>query len=319
VVDLLLHGREIRTVFDLLGSAENDLTYSLGWALARSKRLAGSLLKDVFVGADPGELVAVRLQEFVRGGGFTDIELESERLGLIIEAKRGWNLPGEDQLSQYAPRLNVTAGDALLVLAEASPDYAKPLLPSHVSNVPVLYRSWKQIAGLVDTSAHEAGHAEKRLLRELDAYLKGLMTMQNQTSNLVYVVSLAAKPTAWSGSLTPIQIVAERGCYFHEIGRTYPSEPPNYLGFRWDGQLQQIRHVEGYEVITDPHPHFPEIPTQAWERTYLYSLGPPIMPPTPVRTGRLFRVWAMLDLLLTCETIAEARDLTQARLAATGV
>jgi hypothetical protein len=29
------------------------------------------------------------------------------------------------------------------------------------------------------------GHAEKRMLRELTTYLRGLMTMQNHTSNLV--------------------------------------------------------------------------------------------------------------------------------------
>jgi hypothetical protein len=53
----------------------------------------------------------------------------------------------------------------------------------------------------------------------------------------------------------------------------------------------------------------------------LYALGPPIIPPNEVRTGKLYRaapVWTAFDLLLTCPTIYEARDRTQARLAAAG-
>jgi hypothetical protein len=54
---------------------------------------------------------------------------------------------------------------------------------------------------------------------------------------------------------------------------------------------------------------------------YLYHLGPPIIPPHEVSSGtikRALRVWAALDLLLTCETINEARDKTKERLAAAG-
>jgi hypothetical protein len=35
--ELILYGRPVGTVFDLLGSKENDITYSLGWALAESE------------------------------------------------------------------------------------------------------------------------------------------------------------------------------------------------------------------------------------------------------------------------------------------
>jgi hypothetical protein len=147
------------------------------------------------------------------------------------------------------------------------------------------------------------------------------MTMQRQTSNMVYVVSLGTERTSWSGSLTPIEVVTVKNRYFHQIGGTWPKEPPNYLGFRWHGRLKQIRHVEDYEVITDPHEHLPEIPSQVWERSFLYTLGPPIVPPNEVRTGRLYkaaRVWAAFDLLLTSPTISEARDRTKSRLAEAG-
>jgi hypothetical protein len=84
-----------------------------------------------------------------------------------------------------------------------------------------------------------------------------------------------------------------------------------------------MRAPEGYEVFTDPQEHLEEIPStaHAWERHFLYRLGPPLVPPKEVRTGNLFRaarVEAGLDLLLTCDTISDARDQTQARLAAAG-
>lgn len=51
------------------------------------------LLEEVFSNEDPGALQAVRLQEFVPGSGFTDIEIETDRLALVLEAKVGWSLP----------------------------------------------------------------------------------------------------------------------------------------------------------------------------------------------------------------------------------
>ena len=76
-VDLTLFGRLVETVFDLLGDKENDLTFSLGWGLSQSPTLVKALLSDVFSGEDVGHVQAVRLQEHVRGSGFTDIEVET--------------------------------------------------------------------------------------------------------------------------------------------------------------------------------------------------------------------------------------------------
>lgn len=36
MTDIYLHGLPISTNFDLLGSQENDITFSVGWALAQS-------------------------------------------------------------------------------------------------------------------------------------------------------------------------------------------------------------------------------------------------------------------------------------------
>lgn len=319
---LTLHGRPIATVFDLLGKKENDLTYSVGWGVAQSSAFAEHLLADIFPGEEAGELLAVRLQEFLPGSGFTDIEVESERLAMILEAKRGWNLPSEAQLRQYSRRLEQIEIGRILVVSECTPEFAQPQLAPAIDGVPVVYRSWKQIVQLAEGCAPSA-HAEKRILRELSTYLRGLMTMQKHTSNAVYVVSLGTGHTDWSGSLTPVEIVTQKNVYFCPIGGGYPKEPPNYLGFRWHGKLQQIRHVEDYEVFTNPHELLPEIPSppKPWKRHFLYKLGTPIVPSNDVRTGNLYRaqrVEAALDLLLTCDTIRDARDQTQARLAAAG-
>ena len=76
--DLLLHSRPVHTVFDLLGDNEDDITYSLGWALANSGRLVTELLTEVFGGSeDASETTALRLQETVGGAGRTDVEVET--------------------------------------------------------------------------------------------------------------------------------------------------------------------------------------------------------------------------------------------------
>ncbi len=35
MTQLMVHGRKVETVFELLGNDENAMTYSLGWALAK--------------------------------------------------------------------------------------------------------------------------------------------------------------------------------------------------------------------------------------------------------------------------------------------
>ncbi|MGA2163199.1 MAG: hypothetical protein ABSH36_01875 [Solirubrobacteraceae bacterium] len=330
MAELTLHGSPVRTVFDLLGNKEDDITYSVGWGLAQSEAFTRAVLAEGFGDAEQGEITAIRLQESEQGTGRTDVEIETERLHLIVEAKRGWTLPLDSQLQQYADRLNARdeRDGRIAVVSECAPFYPPvKALPNVIDGVPVSYVPWKRIAELaVETAGASRSHAEKRLLLELHSYLKGLMTMQNVTSNLVYVVALGQDPLDWS-SITFKETVVDRNYYYHPVGGKrggWPRTPPNYVGFRFDGRLQQIRHVEHYEVITRPHDYIAEIMPEAdWteEPHFLYTLGPVIEPPRPVRTGNVFRsqrVWCALDLLLTSETIRYARDKTQERLASAG-
>ena len=329
MTDLTLYGRRVETVFELLGEAEDDITYSVGWGLAQSEDFALALLREVF-GADVviGELTAVRLQEIGKETGRTDIEIESELLHLVVEAKRGWQLPTYCQLKQYADRLR--SGDlresCIVVVAECTPYYPPVAdLPTDIDGIPVKYLPWSRVAGLVTQTATACRRqAEQRLLRELHRYLRRLMTVQNTTSNLVYVVTLQDEPLEWS-DLTFRQMVYERGRYFHPIGGKggWPKMPVNYLGFRFNARLQRIQHVEGYEVITEPHAYLPEIhEDQTWDPTFMYMLGPVIEPPEKIHMGdmqRNMRAWAALDLLLTAQTISEARDLTRERHEVAGI
>lgn len=135
----------------------------------------------------------------------------------------------------------------------------------------------------------------------------------------MYVVSLGTgKPDGCD--LTWIDIVTTHNEYFHPIGggkSGWPKTPPNYIAFRYYGQLQSIHHIEDYVVTNNMHDEFSEMPDKVWEKDhFIYKLGPAIVPSKTVKTGKIYpsgRVWAMLDTLLTADTISEARDISKER------
>jgi hypothetical protein len=319
-IPLTIHGRAVRTVFDLLGRTENDLTYSLGWALASVPALAERILSDV-LGSAPGQIDAVSLQEWGPDRGYTDIEIQSDTSHVIIEAKRGWTLPTEGQLRLYAPRL-AARHSALLVLAECSPAFGSRHLPAAVAGVRVVYRSWRQVVQSVRSLGEQGPHRDRRLLRELGRYLEGAMTMQDPTSNWTYCVSLSKKvPTGWRRST--VDFVVEENIYFCPYAfRGWPKRPPNYLAFRWGGHVRDVRHVESYEVVEELQELIPEIPPQGAEFLQIvHRLGPPIPLPAPLPNGakyRATRLWVPLDLILTEPTLASAVARIPERLAVGG-
>ena len=164
MAELTLHSHPVSTVFDLLGSREDDITYSVGWGLARSEHFTRSVLNEVYGNAEQGEITAIRLQESDRGTGRTDIEIETERLHLIMEAKRGWNLPFTSQLQQYADRLNARdeREGRIAVVSECAPYYPPvQALPNPIDSIPVSYIPWARIAELAKNTATASGsHAE---------------------------------------------------------------------------------------------------------------------------------------------------------------
>lgn len=315
MAELRLYKREVNTVFDLLGSKEDDITYSLGWALANSDSFVRAFLGELS-NHDPGEIVRIDLQQSIRDGGRTDIEIITTEFHVIIEAKRGWWFPDDEQLGMYAPRFEESELDPILVVAaEASSEYAASqgfTKSKRVGELPVSYLPWSRFAAVADqVRTASRNHAEKRLMQEIHAYLKGLMSSQNIFSNMVYVVSLGYEDEFGTGE-TFVSIVEDHDMYFHPFGRGgWPKVPPNYLGFRYDGKLQCIRHVDAYGVSDDPWNAIPKLKNKtSWpkEPHLSYSLGTRISPPKDVRSTNIrnTRLWAPLDLLLTCDTIPEA-------------
>ena len=316
-------------MFDLLGEAEDDITYSVGWGLAQSEDFARILLGEAYGACTAeGELTAVRLQETDKLTGRTDVEIESKRLHLIVEAKRGWELPTYGQLKQYAERLrsNEQREGCVLVVSECAPYYPPvAALPGEIFGIPIMYMAWSRVAELVERSASACRRpAERRLLLDLHRYLRRLTTVQNTTSNLVYVVTLQDKPLDWS-DLTFKQIVYDRDRYFHSIGGPggWPKTPV---------KLSRL------PVRCPPAAH------SACRRLRGHYRASHILAGNPcgsivgadlhvhARTGhradeedphgdmhRNARAWAALDLLLTSETITQARDLTRARHEAAGI
>jgi hypothetical protein len=315
--ELYLHKRRVDSVFSLLGQNENDITFSIGWALSRSPTFLKNLLRKILHDRhrSDSEQIVVSLQDFRKQAGITDIEIRDPNLHLILEAKRGWALPSVQQLTGYLPRFDETkAKERLIVtMSECSNSYAREFLPAKLNRIDIRHISWSEVSSL--SHLRRGTHAEKRLMRELRDYLATIVNMQSQESNWVYVVSLS--DWEWAPNLSFIKIVEERRRYFHPYGKGgWPKEPPNYLGFRYWGRLQSIHHVESSEVIRNFHTHFPEYPNKEEGPHFLYKLGPAIRPMREVKTGNIFRngrVWAMLDLLLTSKTISAARTASYKR------
>lgn len=322
MAELYLRNKKINSIFELLGKQENDISFSVGWALAESRSFLQCFLERILSKkVDIGNVV-VRLQQYESGSGITDIEIEAPgKLFLIIEAKRGWNLPSREQLQTYA--IKKTFGQhshgfrQVVVLSECSRAYADAHLEvREVEGVRIEPYSWKDVAALAKEARRTGSHAEKRLMEELLTYLEELMTMQNLDSNWVYVVALAnGTPKGWAISWK--DIAKKKHLYFHPVGgHGWPKEPPNYIAFRYGGKLQSIHHIDAYEILTNMHLRIPEARETEWEPHFLYSLGPAFAPSKVVPTGRIYpngRVWCMLDTLFTSETISDARDLSKQR------
>jgi hypothetical protein len=324
MTELYLYKRKVDSVFQLVGTKENDVTYSIAWAFYKCPSLLKEFLWEMIRWKGNVDDVVIRLQQHETSAGITDIEVEMPgEFYLIVEAKRGWNLPTLTQLDRYANRKSFKSSRAatkrIIALSECSREHASRNLEAcEVARIRIEPLPYRDLAEFAKAADEKGSHAEKRLLKELLTYLGGIITMQQINSNKVYVVALAqGVPNGWG--ISWIDIVKRKNRYFHPVGGGrggWPQEPPNYIAFRYDGKLQSIHHIEEYEEFTNPHEKFPEIPKAKWSPHFLYKLGPAFMPSNEVKTGNIYRngrVWCMLDTLFTCDTISAARDLSQKR------
>jgi len=267
-------------------------------------------------------MIQFTLQKHGSDGGYTDIEVHSEpRFHAIMEAKRWWDVPTEQQLRRYQPRL--AGGGAqmqrLVSISSADAAFGRRRLPKHIEGAEVIHQSWGDVQRLArQAHAESTGFEEKLWLRHLTQHLQEFVAMERLTDNSAFVVSLGIQSMVEGGKHTWIDVVEKDGSYFHPVGNGWPVQPPNYVAFRYYGKLQSVHHIDSFEVIDDLSTVNP-----LWPKTnsdhFVYRLGPPMGPLTEVRTGNIFRngrVYCAIDTLLSgaFKTISEARDETKRRL-----
>jgi hypothetical protein len=322
-MSLYLSANEPQSVFSLLGSDENSATFALGWVFERCPKFRNEFLTNL-IGQTPSNRndVDVYLQRREKESGITDIEIHCANFcHVIIEAKRGWTLPHTEQLERYAKRIRKDGDIAcrLVSVSAATARYAAGRLRREIEGILVVHRSWGDIRFLAEIAYAQArGLEEKLWIRELVRHLGGFVSMQNPRDNLVYVVALSREPVKEGDTYTWIDVFEKDNMYFHPVGNRYPTLPPNYIGFRYDGRLQAVRHIDRYKVVrnlSEVNPKWPETVVDH----FVYTLGPAMQPMKPIRTGKIYRnhrVWCAIDTLLSGahETISDARDETQRRL-----
>lgn len=324
MADLIAYGSEVKSIFQLIGTTENDITKSIAWVMCRCSTFIQLIIAET-LGTDVNpSKVRIKYQDFEKSKGITDLEItDDEKFYIIVEAKRGWLLPGPEQLALYSKRKNLLQSKlqykTIITMSECSEEYAESYLPfKNINGISVRHLSWKKIYQLASESITGSSISQKNLLKELMQYLGGIMTMQTKESNWVYIVSLAtSKPD--SCDLTWIEIVENHSIYFHPMAiKGWPKEPPNYIAFRYGGQLQSIHHIEDYTVTKNLHDEIKDMPNIEQENNYfVYQLGEAIKPGKKIKTGPIYasgRKWAMFDTLFTANTIWEACEISKKRM-----
>jgi hypothetical protein len=322
-MDLRLFGNVPPSVFSLNGLDENSATFALGWTMSRSSHLFTLFSNDI-IGIDLDlEKTSIELQKYGQEG-FTDIEIICSSIcHLIVEAKRGWTLPIDEQLKRYAKRVDpgLVNKSAIVSLSAASQEYAQCHQPAEVDGIPLIHRSWGDAYHLICRAYSQASSFEEKFwLRELENHIKEYVSMQNPRDNMVFVVSLSSEPIKKDDSYSWIDVVEKDNCYFHRVGNRWPVIPPNYIGFRYYGKLQSVHHINGYEVVTDLTTSNPKWPSTDFDH-FVYKLGPAMFPPIEIKNGRIWpsgRYECAIDTLLSgaCATVSEARDETERRIKA---
>ena len=159
--ELIAYGKEITSVFQLIGTLENDITKSIAWALSKCPVFLSGIIKEITgMDIDPFK-VRIKYQDFEKDKGTTDLEVTDDDLFyIIIEAKRGWILPGEEQLTLYSERRNLLQSPAkfkgIVSMSACSEEYAAVYLPIKEANgIPISHLSWKRIYSLAEKSLNE--------------------------------------------------------------------------------------------------------------------------------------------------------------------
>ena len=322
------YGRDIATVFDLLGTHEPALTGALGWTVACSPRLLGAVLAKLGLDAATDRRDVTVQLESADDLGRTDIELFTPTAHVIIEAKQGWIVPGDVQLGAYAPRLAPSAAAGLdtrlVTLSDSTPEWASEVLPPVVGGVPVTHWSWDDVRDLINDARRAVRGVERLWLDQMEDYMGAATSKRPVTDSLAYCVVISNDPF---GDVSFRDYVQQQRVYFHPVaGNGWPTVPPNFLAFRWDNAVRQVNRVVDYEIVARLANRFPAVEDDEsagsrppWGAHVVYRLGPDIpLPNGAVPSGpngqnlRAQRFWVLLDQLLIQPTVIDAREATRA-------
>ncbi len=324
---LISFGQQTDTIFQLFGTDENAITKSLSWAFMKCPEFTKEFVKNVFGNIKMADDYVVFYQRFSNENGITDIEItDNKNYHIIIEAKKGWNLPPKNQLEKYSLKKDFRSPNTrykkIVSLSECGTEYAEnyyeKLFPDKkVNDIDIIHMSWKSVFQFAKAARNISGNAGKNLLDEICSYLEGVISMQNYLSNKVYCVSLNREKVCDNCSLTWMDIVKKYEKYTCPQGQGWPVEPPNYIAFRYDGKLQSVHHIESYVITNNIHNQIDEYPDVDLKYPhFVLSLDKGFYPTKIIKSGknmRATRVWAMYDLLITCDTIGEAVEKTKLR------
>lgn len=221
--------------FDLLGRGEVDLTAALGWAVQHSPALASALWNRLSLPGDADGLeVALEVAD---DQGRTDLELRTASVTVVVEAKKGWLLPGETQLLKYVGRFDSGVAGLTVTLSDSSPAWARLQLPSEVGGVPVTHLPWDGVRAAVrDAKRAVSGSAERLWLDQPGTYLSGATAVRDPSGQWVYVVSVSSAKPAEGGPHSNIDFVRTLRAYAHTFGKNWPERPPVLMGFRLNGR-----------------------------------------------------------------------------------
>jgi hypothetical protein len=251
------YGRDLLTVFDLLGRHEPALTGALGWTLATSPGLMSAVLERVGLKADADE-VSLKL-ETADDHGRTDIELSTPAAHVIVEAKQGWLVPGEVQLRTYTHRFSGDHDQRLVTLSDSTERWAREVLPADVAGVPVEHWSWDDVRDLVRTARTHARGTERLWLDQLEEYMGEATSKRPVTDSLTYCVVISEQRF---GGISFRDHVQHQRVYFHPFA------------------LRRLNRVVDYEIVAHLDDRFPSVTREEFGGPHVvYRLGPDIPSP----------------------------------------
>lgn len=326
------HGRLVKTPFGLLGTAENSLTFALGYTMRHCPRLLQMFLTAVGLrGFHIGTLsnAAIYLQEASKEG-ITDIEVRiRNRLCLIIEAKVGLNVPTIGQCSHYIEKIEAVLKASpstkakLVILLDTDP---KPTLDVYHREHSGCKRFLTGIhwASLLDMqpsllAEYPSDSTQGSWVRAFYNFLEQEFEMKSYTDE-VWIVPTNMKPL-WKGGWSFYDTHVKGKIYYRTKKDRYTDRKPLYIALRARGKVEfiqrvlevehEVRPIDCLPQFSNLNGEWPKEPHTIWhlsERTHL---------PHAIRTGDRFMrgrpVFCDLDILLSSSTVREVEERMQRR------